>query len=67
MLSGLGSGFGSRSSRGYYGQGYPNQGYPNQGYPKSELLKSRSIPADGSFSRRGVGMPEVRYLCAGRV
>ena len=33
MLSGLGSGFSSRSSRGHYGQGYPNQGYPNQGYP----------------------------------
>lgn len=31
MLSGLGSGFSSRSSRGHYGQGYPNQGYPDPG------------------------------------
>lgn len=48
MLSGLGSGFSSRSSRGYYGQGYPNQGYPNQGYP-NQGYPNQGYPNQGAF------------------
>lgn len=52
MLSGLGSGFSSRSYDGYNGHGYPNQGYPNQGYA------DQGYPNQSS-SQAGTGSPSA--------
>lgn len=67
MLSGLGSGFSSRSSRGHYGQGYPNQGYPNQGYPDpGQGGFQPTVPAAGGQAvcpKCGASVPAGSRFC----
>ena len=62
MLSGLGSGFSSRSYDGYNGHGYPNQGYPNQGYANqgypNQGYANQGYPNQSS-SQAGTGSPSA--------
>lgn len=71
MLSGLGSGFSSRSYDGHYGQGYPNQGYSGQpGYPHNGPVSQGAFqptaPAAGGQAvcpKCGTSVPAGSKFC----